>query len=1025
MDDPSLPCCEDVSDEERDSLPPKAVDALLSIVAELNTAQVLADQFIEELTASVSSDLGGALSIANSVADELVGQLDIELSEQENRAAKVFTAVLQASDKELNQAVNWGLDAGFNIPYLAAEQQQLMQGDWLDMLMSAAPQFAGAMGVAPGPVMGMAPGPVMGGANSVGNVCAILPDPVTGQPVSQCWTGDPNNPMPMAPAMPPAMPPAAPPAAPPVDPVPVGWTGQLTMHCRVDANGNNTGDCWYDPKPGDFIAQPVRPIDRPQVGVPLPPGVVGVYPPNRPPARPGGLPGGAPILWPGQPAPVNHPPYLPPPPPPSPPSYSPPPPPAAPSSCPAPVVQCPAPVINFTCPDPQPLPPPPPPASGLTTPGFTLGQGVSVPGAVNWNDPAACKHAHDTVTAPLAPGAGLHFSGFADTFTMLAEGYTSAPGITKNYKDLFGNEELWDAFKKGVSGSANAATMATDLVFGQASKNVAGRLVMPSAVPHQAAAQLYGSRLAMANQVEKRTGFPMEYLYTADRLLFQFANPQEIPNQVRVDDAFLAGHISEDLWVCWTKANGNLPEPARRVMLSHQRKPGLGEIIQLWRRGHMTEDVLHKRGRELGILDPSYLNEWKEITKQLPTQSDLIRFMVRDAADERVAKEYEYDKGFTDKFTPQIKAWATSLGLDETYFKYDWRAHWQVPSYTQLREMNFRLRPDRSEVKAWDESAALIGAGATELAKGPRPPVVTLDEVKEALEVNDLAPRWVDPQIAVSYLPINRTDAVRAYQIGAFTESRLREAFLDVGYSPTDADTLLRFHSQDKARKRANVTGTWSPRKITSYYRRGYLTRSKAEELLKPLTADYAEVRRTLDAADDEVAADTRAQAVKGVRRGYMAGEFDTRGTEQALINFGVSPVQAGQLVTIWTIERDTRFKTLSATQAADMLKKGLISAEELRRRLRNLGYVPRDADLILARAMKVEGESDGLTASELDAAITETIKTRKEASAKSDSVLVNRLRQLFKEQVRIIKEMNTRREAEGKEALPMPSGPP
>ena len=647
---------------------------------------------------------------------------------------------------------------------------------------------------------------------------------------------------------------------------------------------------------------------------------------------------------------------------------------------------------------------------------------VSQLNAVNWNDPAACGHASRLAAAPAA-NLGAAQGGGEGT---VMGNYLKGKLQLKNWAPLllgplgipFELKQLFDAWAKTESAqNATLETMAMSL----AQETYIGT-IGAQAVPNKAAATFFGAKIAGARFLESKTQFPLDYLMTGDLLLFQYANPQYIPNQIRVDDAFLSATIDGPLWECWTRANGNHPEPARRVMLANQVRPDIGDLVALYRRGHMTLESLFLRCREKGVLDPNYVREWLAVSTQLPGQPDLIRFMVRDASDDAVAKEYGYDSGFNEKYSPQIKAWAIALGVDESYLRMQWRAHWEIPSWTQLAEMFHRLRPGRREVREWDHDAKVLGEHAAELGRGPRPRVVDLDDVRTALQINDMAPAWIDNLISISYTPITRTDAVRAYQIGAFDEERLADAFLDVGYSPASTRDLVAFHAQDKARRRANVTGTWSTRKITTYYKRGYLGRAEAEKLLGPLTSSAQEVKDTLDSADSETAADTRKAAVNGVKRGLMSGELDDKQANGQLVGFGVGPTVADRLVTSWVIERDTRYKRLSAAQAAKALKDGLISAEELRRRLKNLGYVSRDADLLLAKALEVEGGTDGLEPSELDSAIGEAVKTRKDAARQGASRLGTRLRQLVREWSRIAAELNRRREGTEQPLIP---GPP
>lgn len=942
--------------------------------SELNEVTAEVDQLLGALLQETADELNGAQANLQSLCDELLGAADLQISD----GATLLARVIQAQTREVSRALGGSIDelgaVGFTLPYLTSTMAQEAEGDFLALVAHASPQLAPYLGVTTPPPQEQPPEP---GVSQYGALGAA--------------GGDGSD---------------------------------FTLNLPTGPSGYAGGDAG-----AVSVAQAQQPtLAGPQAGgagvcCPAPVNVVVNVPPIVIPQSGPQQITLAPVVEPGQAGSV--------------------------------IVNPPASLIAsglieqnpisgewrwkaYTPPDQQPPPTAPPPApplppqpvtsfggaipSALLFSSSTAMPKVEGPDGLSWNDLGACRAADELVKRPLAvvpptsPPTGeramdrwiadqLPFgAGAFRWFTRKGEEFWG-----KQPYDWFRNE--WD---KTIAWKDAQLTQVADAT----TAKLAGSLVSPTSTANPTAALYYAGRLGLANLAERTTGVPLSYLYTSDLYLYQYSNPQYLPNQIRVDGAFLAGQIDENAWLCWTRANGNLPEPARRIMLADQAKPGLMELIQLYRRGHLKKEDLPKRAREVGVIEPAYLPEWLAITAQLPTMADLVRFMVRDASDEAVAKKYSLDKGFNDKFTPQIAKWAQGIGLDDTFFRFTWRSHWVIPSYTQLSEMLHRLRPDRPEITEWDELANTQGEVVAERVLGPRLPVVTLDDVRQAIEIDDYAPAWVDPMIAIGYTPINRTDAVRAYQIGAFDEDRLYHAFRDVGYSVRDANTLVAYHRQDKARKRANVTGTWSMRKIVRYYKGSYLTRDQAAELMKPLTASAQEVDRTLFAAEQEVMAETRAEAVKGTRRGFMAGEYSAEQAKAMLAKFGADAGISVHLLTKWTIERDSRFKKLSATQAVKMLQLGLIGAEELRRRLRNLGYTIRDADLILAKALAVEGAADGLEPKELDEEIGAAIRSRKEAAKLSDSLLMNRLSKIIKEAIRITSEVNERRTGRGEDPI-------
>lgn len=1006
---------------DNEPLPERGRIALEDVASLVDEASAAADTVLTPLDNAIRTDLDAGEALVSSLTDELAGAMDLSLSDAEAKVIKAVATWVSETERPLTTATNYLLDVGINPPWHVAEQRLMLDGDWLSLVTTAIPRFGDALY---GPQSGAYTDPpddtVTGGT---GPVPTVPPPPFTVKIATDPGPGVPTVPVTIgAPGFVPQPPPPVPPGG-FVQPAPrfpnfgPGFTPQPPPGPPVP--------------PGGFVQVPVPvPVYGP-VPPPVPPGPCGCPPPDVnvyvtvPPAPPADCPDLPPPMAPPGPPPPPGPPVIIQGPPGSS-IFSPPPPP-----------------VNVTVGGPTVIVPPPagggfvqPPATGPVVPQpsppiYVPGMGIVPGNPFFWTPQQQQQYLQTLPLRPVGPGGEplVPEPPGGKPIIRRVQDVLDFPASTLqvlNWNDIAACAQAFtlstsptSALIEGMRGS-DSKDLFSKLLDDVIGDNIFTRL-LPSQAPNRAAALYYGAKLGVAAEIEKRTGFPLQYLMGGERLMYQYANPQDLPNQIRIDDAYLNGIITRETWACWTRAIGNLPGPAEKTLLANQARPDVGDLITLWRRGEISREKLYERCRERGVLDAKYVDDWVKASALLPTQSDLIRFMVRDASDDAVSKEFGYDTDFDEKYTPQIRAWAKSLGIDETYFRYSWRSHWEIPSYTQLSEMFHRLRPDRAEVKSWDLNAQATGVAQATKDYGPRPPTVTLDQMRQALQINDVAPRWVDALIATSYTPINRTDAIRAYQIGAFDEARLRDAFLDVGYSPADSDTLVAFHRQDKARRRANVTGGWSPRRVLAYYKRGALTRETAAELLKPLMADQQEVRRTLDGADQEQEADTRAAAVRGVRRGFMAGEFSEASARTALTGFKAGAQQITSMLTQWVIDRDTRYKRLSASQATAAMRDGLISVADCRQRLINLGYVAADADVIVARGLKVQGDGDGMTAADLDTAIQDVVKTRAEAKRQNDGYLTRRLKALYKEAARIVAELNKRRRADNEPALPEP----
>lgn len=452
-------------------------------------------------------------------------------------------------------------------------------------------------------------------------------------------------------------------------------------------------------------------------------------------------------------------------------------------------------------------------------------------------------------------------------------------------------------------------------------------------------------KLGLVNRAESLTGAPMSYMYQATTYLYQYLNPQYILKQPDIDELYVRGKITEGYWECLTRANGNLPELHALARSTRYSRPIDSEIIQLRLRGIIkTDEEFTKRMREVGYVDPAHAIEKLKLASWVPGPSDLERYMVRDAADDEVARLYDYDKDFTTKFSGPIKEWAKAQGITEDVFKYHWRSHWVIPSNTQLYSMLHRLRPDRADVVAWDQANAGRGLPVAGDPDRDRPPIVTRADVRRALEINDVAPAWVEPLIEISYHPLTNTDARRAYEIGFFNEEQLTSVMLDNGYKPADARTLTDYFKAEREKRIGASTGVLSARRILQAYKAGEMEWSEAFSYLADYFPDANVRRRQLDKANIEFKLEVRRDIIKGIKKGYVFGEYDDIIAEQKLLEAGVPLAQIGGLIDRFRAAKIGHRKEPRVQMLCQWFTHRLITQEEYYVRLGNLGYTSQDA---------------------------------------------------------------------------------
>jgi hypothetical protein len=432
--------------------------------------------------------------------------------------------------------------------------------------------------------------------------------------------------------------------------------------------------------------------------------------------------------------------------------------------------------------------------------------------------------------------------------------------------------------------------------------------------------------------------------------------PTKLPDQADVDAMYLADEIGLEQWVCYTRANGNLPNHFQFALNAKATKPNIGEATGLLFRGVIDEQQYNILLRANGVTVPEFPGWFKELAKFVPGPSDLVRFMVRDAFDEGVATEYNLDKDLPEKFIGKAEEWAKAQGMTVEQFKFYWRSHWNIPSDGQLFEMLHRLRPSKYGPP---------GKGSLGVDK---------KYVKRAIEVNDMAPEFVDKLMEISYQPLTRVDSQRAYMINAIDEAKLKESYLDIGYDDGNADTLVSFSRQLKEKQQSAAIGIPQPKDFIKRYINGFMDK---EELYAELaTFGYGNnlINRAIIEADESIKRASMVTCAKAYKKRYMAFQFEDSTGQSFLGDLGFDPKWAAEEVGRWACERDAKIRLIPAATLCKWYKSGILSIDNYVGALQRLGYEDAgiiglvsqcDSELQQAIAKKLEAEAKKLAAEE------------------------------------------------------------
>jgi hypothetical protein len=252
--------------------------------------------------------------------------------------------------------------------------------------------------------------------------------------------------------------------------------------------------------------------------------------------------------------------------------------------------------------------------------------------------------------------------------------------------------------------------------------------------------------------------------------------PIGVPSPSEAASAFMANEIDECTFQTYVMAGDQKWLPYRQITRAGKFKFSALELMTLYKRDQIKRSDINTRLRELGSLHSEDEPELEQLFAQIPGPADIIRFMVRDTENPDVINTFKTDTNFDANFQGLLRDWARYQGVSEDNMRREWRAHWSIPSPTQLYEMLHRLRHD----PVYSASHDVLG------------------DVRAALIQQDILPYWIDALLAVSYHPLTRTDLNRAFERGWIDGDAYLTGMYNNGYSDDDSRTLLRFVTNEQ-----------------------------------------------------------------------------------------------------------------------------------------------------------------------------------------------------------------------------------
>jgi hypothetical protein len=486
-----------------------------------------------------------------------------------------------------------------------------------------------------------------------------------------------------------------------------------------------------------------------------------------------------------------------------------------------------------------------------------------------------------------------------------------------------------------------------------------------------------------------------------------------IPSPGEALSAYGQGLVGLPTLSSWLRDQGIDPAVWAPVIHGHTQRASLGDLIRLWRYVGADDPTIAARLQGWGWYDLAEVGPAIAAHDHYDSPDVWARDVRAGALDDQFAGTLGLDQGADQITTGEPAQEAAALGYSPRDVQRAWRSSWRLPSEGELREMLWRLRPDVAD-----------GAAVTEM------------DYLAVLGVSSQLPPWALERVAaLAYRPQSESEATRAYRLGLAGREAIGAAMLDSGVSPERVAEAESAAVIDAERARHAQIHGWTLGGLTSALRLGLLSveqaggllsgqgytaddlaearsaaqtaytvsvasralqqaRSRvqrstlaayrtgtvtAEQAVGALTAQGAPQSAALalvEAVDLEVRQRLADRTVSALRTAYLRGALSLDQAEQSLRTAGITGERASQYRTEWSLEFAARSPQASVGKILGWFQKGLLTEQQARARLTNLGWHTPDLQLSLA---EVQGKIDAADAKAQKALLKTEAQAQKE----------------------------------------------
>lgn len=369
------------------------------------------------------------------------------------------------------------------------------------------------------------------------------------------------------------------------------------------------------------------------------------------------------------------------------------------------------------------------------------------------------------------------------------------------------------------------------------------------------------------------------------------------------------------------------------------------QVLVLWNRGDINEQQATDALRAYGGFDAAAMARLKTLRHPIPSPTDLVHFVVKDAFDLGTVKSLGYDKEMPAEFVRWMDAQGYGKEIEiagegpgafelHKWSSLYWWSHWRNLAPTQIYELLHRSRPSKD-----DPSKSMLGDF----------PPFTMADVSLHLKTADY-PQPIREQLAALSYRVPSTQQIRTFlRYDVINREKAKSYYQDRGYTADDAEVITESEMRRVKVMKGARYAQFLKARVLEAYQLGTIDANAVQNALEPVGWLPDEIAGMLLSIDLDRESEAFKAVLKSIKQAFLLGVISENIARNTLAVEGIQADVIQTYLRTWRAMLSLPRKQLSTERALQLYRIGLLSRQDAITRLENLGWATPELVLQLA----------------------------------------------------------------------------